>query len=158
VLVALSSRSFGSGRWLDRLALSALLSLGALACGQETQDLPPGAENGPIEIAGTWISMFAPEEPEVISTTRWGSAEVVEFENLANWVVLRNPDDAMFQPGKFNRVTWTEPANDRFYYCWVVIGVDSALAAKTSTGTADATSPDTRGCGDFPWTRLERQR
>ncbi len=140
-----------------RLALLTLLSLVALACGQETQDPPPGAENGPIEIAGTWLSMFS-AEPEVISTTRWGSAEVVEFENLANWVVLRNPDDAMFQPGKFNRVTWTEPANDRFYYCWVVFGVDSALAAKTSTQTADASSPDTRGCGDFPWTRLERQR
>ena len=109
----------------------------------------------PIEIAGTWTSSFGGNE--TVTSYQWGGVTVVEYDNGANWAVTQNAEDAEFNPGKFNKIVWTEPEGGRFYYCWVDFGKDTAAEAKASTNTADASDPETSGCGGFPWTRLAAQ-
>ncbi len=120
------------------------------ACGGE--DTQPPANT--IEIAGTWSSNFG--GTEVINESSWAEVPVVEYSNSDNFAVTRNPDDAEFNPGKFNKLVWTDPQNNSFYYCFVDFGRDTALAAKTSTHGADATNPEAGGCGMFSWTKLTR--
>jgi hypothetical protein len=49
---------------------------------------------------------------------------------------------------------WTEPRAGSFYYCFVDFGLATLELAQGSTGTANATSPDTTGCGMLSWTKL----
>ena len=138
-----------------------LSSLLAVACGDGEDDVggkakscPAVADDG-IEITGDWVSNFGGTES--IDSTTWGEAAVTEFDNDENFAVTQNADDAEFSPGLFNRLVWTErdPDDDcSFYYCWVSIGRDSAADARDSDDTADASDPETTGCGGFPWTKL----
>lgn len=129
------------------LAVSALLVVG---CG----DGEDGGETGnaEIEIGGTWESSFG--GTETISSEAWGDADVVSFDNDENVAITQNADDAEFNPGKFNRIVWTEPEDDSFYYCWVAFALDTEQEALDSDATADASAPDESGCGDFAWTKL----
>ena len=130
---------------------SALLALG---CGDgEDEAETPNPQSSEIEISGTWNSSFG--GTETISSEAWGETTVVDFDNAENVAIIRNPDDDMFNPGKFNRVIWTEPKDGSFYYCWVDFGLDTEAEAKESDATADDSDPDTTGCGGTnPWTKL----
>jgi hypothetical protein len=106
-----------------------------------------------LEVAGEWKSEFG---DQTISLDNWDSAMVVEFDNDENVAFTENPDDAMFNPGTFNKLVWTEPTDDGFYYCTVDFGLDSLAAAKATEKTADDSDPEAMGsCGGFTWTKLE---
>lgn len=123
------------------------------ACGGD-DDPGPDAGTEPLEIVGVWASNFGAEE--VITESRFNSADIVEHDNAANLLITRNSTAAEFNPGLFNRIQWIDLAGDTFYYCFVEFGLPSAEAARTSTTSADPSEPDDGGCGGFPWTRLRR--
>jgi hypothetical protein len=106
-----------------------------------------------IEIEGTWHSNFG--GTETVNHRTFGFTAVVEFDNDTNWVIVQNAADAEFDPGKFARIVWTEPANGRFYYCFTVFGQDTADDARSAPDTSDPSNPANAGCGGFAWTRLE---
>ena len=129
--------------------------LGTLMCGALAVGLTAcGGED--IETIGTYESNFG--ATEVITATDWNGDAIADYDNSANWVVTQSPADAEFNPNLYNRLEWTEPAEDgSFYYCFVVFGQDTAEMARTSTLTADSSDPDTSGCGGFSWTKLTPQ-
>jgi hypothetical protein len=136
-------------------------SLLSVACGDGEDNkgasCRPG-EAGEIEIAGTWVSNFGGTER--IDSESWGDLSVIEFDNCDNVAITQNADDAEFSPGAYNRIVWTEPEAGSFYYCWVDFGLDSADDARSSTNTADASTPETSGCGaegTFAWTKLSAE-
>jgi hypothetical protein len=142
-------------------------SLLSVACGdgEDEPERPSGSEcpqpePGEIEIAGTWASNFGGTEQ--IDSETWGDLTVTEFDNDDNVAITQNADDAETSPGEYNRLVWTEPETVAeacaFYYCWVAFGLDSADAARNSSMTADASDPETGGCGgNFPWTKLSAE-
>lgn len=104
-----------------------------------------------IELTGTWDTEF--ETTEQIDSRRWDSSALVSFDNEANVAVTQNADDAEWNPGKFNKVVWTEPKDGVAYTCMVAFGQDSADAALGAEDTSDADDLDS-GCAGFSWTRL----
>jgi hypothetical protein len=130
-----------------------------MACG-DGEDGGPQSQSQAIEIAGTWESNFG--GTETISSESWGfdggtAAIVADYDNAENFAVTRNPDDAEFSPGLYNRIVWTEPSDDSFYYCTVAFGLDSLDDALASTETADDSDPENSGCGGmFAWTKLSK--
>lgn len=121
-----------------------------------TTDLGPMDAGLPssLEIIGVWASNFGAQE--VITSTAFNRAAIRQFDNGQNFLVSQNSTTAPFFPGRFNRIVWTEPVNDRFFYCTVDFDLPSLQAALASTRMADATNPEVSGCGGFPWTRLRR--
>lgn len=116
---------------------------------------PSYALPGPLEIKGSWESNFG--GTETIDTSSWvsyGTVTVVRYDNALNIAITKNADDATYNPGKFSKIVWTEPSDGSFYYCTIDFGLDSADAAAASTKVANDTSPETTGCGSFPWTKL----
>jgi hypothetical protein len=139
-----------------RAALTFVLAsapVGFIACGG-TEELPPDPTRTAIEVAGTWSSSFG--GTETITSTVWAGTPVVKFDNTANRAFLRNADDAMFNPGTYARLVWTEPSGGAFFYCWAAFGLPTLEAAETSTLTADPSAPERAGCGGFSWTKLSR--
>ncbi|MBI5607581.1 MAG: hypothetical protein HY902_01725 [Deltaproteobacteria bacterium] len=109
-----------------------------------------------FELIGTWATPYGTDD--VITQTTWNKAKIVEFDNAANLGFTQEPADDPYNPNKFNKVVWTEPKNNTFYYCMVDYGKDSLALAKASTLTADASDPDTKGCGGkFPWTKATKK-
>ena len=106
----------------------------------------------PIEIAGSWKSNFGTEE--VITHAKWGTAAIAKYDNDKNVAITQSAPDDMWTPNKFNRLVWTNPLGNDFYYCTADYGLDSLAAAETSTQTADSSDPENSGCGNFPWTKL----
>ena len=125
--------------------VSFLVMFGLAACG-----------GGEIEIAGTWDTQF--QTVETISSEKWNTATVVDFDNDGNTAITQSPADDMYTPNKFAKVVWLEPAGNSFYYCTVDYGRDTLEAAKTSTKTAEGTNPDATGCGGFPWSKLTKKQ
>jgi hypothetical protein len=128
-------------------------------CGDDDPAGVPANTPAGIEIEGTWSSDFG---DEIIAEESWSSggavAVVVDYSNTENVAVTRNPDDAAFSPGKYNRVVWTEVAGGAFHYCTTDFGLDSEEDAQSASTMADASDPDTSGCGgSFPWTKLTRK-
>ncbi|MEM6532992.1 MAG: hypothetical protein AAF654_10225 [Myxococcota bacterium] len=107
-----------------------------------------------LEIEGVWLSNFS--TTDTITSTMFNSQTIISFSNSENFAITQNPPDDAFFPDKFSRIVWTEPANDTFFYCTIDFGLDTAAEAENSPNVADATDPETMGCGTFPWTRLER--
>ena len=106
-----------------------------------------------LDITGSYASIYSLEE---ISTSTWGDFAVVYAHNEENWVVLQTSMDAEFNPNTFSYVVYTEPAADgSFYYCTAEFGLATEEEARNSTMMPDSSSPETGGCGDFPWTKLE---
>lgn len=130
------------------VGLLAIVALASFGCGDEDTSVTG------IEVAGTWNSNFGGSE--TITDDAWNGAAIIEFDNTTNFVVTQTPADSEFNPSKFNKLVWTEPANNAFYYCFVDFGRDTAEQARTSTQTADATEPASSGCGGFSWTELSR--
>ncbi len=56
----------------------------------------------------------------------------------------------------YSRIVWTK-FNDFYYYCEIVYNKGSLEEAKSDPTTADATNPDTGGCGGFSWTKFEQK-
>jgi hypothetical protein len=110
-----------------------------------------GGNMADIEIAGMWAGDFGDES---IDAQMWSGATVVSFDNAQNFAITQNPKDSMFDPGKFNKLVWTEPTAEGFFYCTVDYGLDTADEAKNSAKTADDSDPATTGCADFPWSKL----
>ena len=138
-------------RWIRTLALPAMLAALAMpACGDEDDE--PGTEM--FELVGEWSSLFG---DETITDTEWNGSAIVEFDEAMNFAVTQTPTSSQFKPGLFNKIEYTEPENDSFFYCFVDFGRDTAQEARTSTQTADASNPAVGGCGMFPWTQLTRQ-
>ncbi|MDH5675680.1 MAG: hypothetical protein OEZ06_26385 [Myxococcales bacterium] len=106
---------------------------------------------GGIEVAGDWSSEWGDES---IDDASWAGSAVVSFDNDANEAITQTPEDDMYNPGKFNKIVWTEPGDDGFYYCTVDYGLDSADDAEASAMTADDSDPANDGCGGFSWTKL----
>lgn len=119
---------------------------GAAACSDDDETT--------FELIGEWTGQFG---DETITETDFNGSAIAVYDNALNFVVTQTPEDAMFNPGLYNRIVYTEPANDAFFYCTVDFGLDSVDAALTSTQTADASSPATGGCGMFSWTGLMRR-
>jgi hypothetical protein len=113
----------------------------------------PTGNDDELEVAGEWKSEFG---DQTISVDDWDSAMVVEFDNDENVAFTKNPDDAMYNPGTFGKLVWTEPTDEGFYYCTVDFNLDSLAEAKATEKTADDSDPESMGsCGDFTWTKLE---
>jgi hypothetical protein len=125
--------------------------------GSESAD-ETGDETGEweaIEVAGEWESQFSAES---ITSESWDQGgfltAVVSYDNGANWVVTQNPEDAEYEPGKYNKTIWTEPTADGFAYCVAAFGIATLEEAEeAATDTVDASDMDT-GCGTFPWSIL----
>lgn len=145
-------------------ATSAVLCL-LVACGPADEDNNSTATNNTtpannssrptdtLDVTGSFASIYGFEE---ITASTWGGFAVVYAHNEENWVVLQTPMDAEFSPNTFTYVVYTEPAEDgSFYYCHAEFGIETEEEARNSTAMPDASSPDTGGCGDFPWTKLE---
>jgi hypothetical protein len=150
-----------------------------------------GQASEQIEVAGTWVSnQFGSTETDVIDDTTWSTAfgdsaatvsEIVEFSNSERYAIRKAPNDpTAFNPGTFDRVVWTKPVGDTFYYCTVIYGCSSADLTETGDGAGGAGSagsgaggasdeglcqlsvvddsdPEHGGCGGFQWTKLTRQ-
>lgn len=108
----------------------------------------------PLEVRGTYTSNFG--GMETITSTAWAGTPLRAFDNTTNVAITQNAADSPFNPGAFNKIVWTEPRAGSFYYCFVDFGVATLELAQSSTKTADATSPDTTGCGMFSWTKLSK--
>ena len=138
-------------------ACAVTLALALAGCGDDdskSNDPSSSSDEIEIEIEGSWTSEFGAEE---ISSTSWAGSEVTMFDNDDNVAITRNPDDAEFDPGKYNRNVWTEPEGGSFYYCTPAYGLESEEDALSSTAPADDSDPATNGCGEgsFAWTRLD---
>ena len=107
-----------------------------------------------IEIAGSWTGEFA---DEMIDSESWNGSAVVTFDNAENFAITQNADDAMYDPGKFNKLVWTEPADNAFYYCTIDFGLDTEADAKASAKVADETDLEGAGCDGFPWSKLSKK-
>jgi hypothetical protein len=140
---------------------SALLSLSIVACGEmpsdesavDTTTAPTGSTT--LEVVGDWSDNYGGST--TITATKWGADTVVRFDNGANSAVVQAPADAAYNPSKFSKQLWTEPASGSFWLCTVDFGLDSADAAAASTKTADAANPADGGCGGFPWTKMTKK-
>jgi len=141
----------GIRRPLASFSFSWFLTLLASGCGDAGNEPGNGDE---IEVQGTWLSSF--DTTETISSDAWNTQEIVLFDNAENLAVTQNTADAEFDPGKFNKNVWTEPEAGSFHYCTVAFGVDTAALAEAAANTANATDPESGGCGDFSWTQLTR--
>lgn len=112
--------------------------------------------NGPVELIGTW------KDPEwggleVITQTTWNGANIVGYDSGAKAVYTHNTASS-FNPGKYSKTVFTQPAGDAFYYCQIVYKADSLEAAKADTGVADPTKLEDKGCaGAFNWTKVLKQ-
>lgn len=137
-------------RWLITIALTtAMGGVGMTACGDDDES---GTQT--FELEGEWTSLFG---DETITDTEWNGNALIEFDEDMNFAVTQTPTSAQFNPGKFNKIVYTEPEVNSFFYCFVDFGVDTAAMARTSTQTADASDPSVGGCGAFPWTQLTRK-
>lgn len=126
----------------------------AAGCGGESDGGPPNNPppgNQTLEVAGIWASTYGFDE--TITEDAWGTATIVMFDNGENYAITQQPADDEFNPSKFSKLVWTEPAEGRFHYCIVEFGLATAEEAERTTKTADP-GDLAGGCGGFPWTRL----
>jgi hypothetical protein len=128
-------------------------------CGDDDPAAPAKAPTG-IEIAGTWSSNFG--GTEIIADESWtafdSTSEIAEFSNSENVAITRNPEDADFSPGKYNRNVWTEISDGSFYYCTADFALDTLEDAQAADTVPDDSDPDNTGCGGGnPWTKLTRE-
>lgn len=139
--------------------LSALLSLAMLsvtACdgedgGDETGD-ETGGEEQALEIIGDYVDDFSTEHSitQALWTFAGSNFLLGEFDNANMWVVGRNDDANMFNPGLWSRFDWAMAA-DQLYYCQSVFDGETVEDAKA--GGADS-GDLAAGCGGFPWSML----
>lgn len=135
--------------------LLSLLAAAPLWTGCEDGGSDPAPASKDLELNGTWTTNYGGEE--VITSAVWNGYAVIEFNNQANVAYTQNPNDDQYNPGKFNKLVWTEPKGNSAYYCWLEFGKDSLELAKASTLVADDKDLEGKGCGGFGWTKLTRK-
>ena len=139
-------------------AMSAI-GLTLLGC-ESAAPASPSAAATTIEIAGTWNDGFGGSE--TIATDKWvfplGTSAILEFDNAKNTAFLQAPKDDKYNPNKFSKIVWTEPAADSVHYCTVDMGKDTLPLAKASKLTADDKDLVGKGCGGFGWTKLTTKK
>ena len=161
---------------VTKLGLGIALGLAVSACSGDDDSAPTSQTPAHIEIAGTWSNAdFG--ETDVIDDKSWSSdfgsdptvSTIEKFSNTERYAIRQAPDDAAFNPGTFDRVVWTKPAGDSFYYCTVTYGCDSADLTATGDGddsdgsptcnlsAFDDIDPENGGCGSFAGTKLTAQ-
>lgn len=147
-------------------SLMAVCFLGLVACGAQEDDhdhnhvTPPGNTVNTIEIAGEYCSNFG--DTQNISDDSWRSVgetydssyEIMSYSNEDNHAITQNPEDAEWDPLKFNLIVWTEPVDGTFYMCWAGTGFDAIEMINFEQIEFDSSDPEVGGCGGFPWTRL----
>ena len=107
-----------------------------------------------IEVHGTWTSEWGTEN---VNSHQWHTATVVSYDNTTNIAITQNPEDAEYNPGKFNKLVWTDvSAGGTFHYCTVAYGKENADTAQAVEDTSNSSDLDGAGCGGFQWTRLEQ--
>lgn len=126
--------------------------------GDETGGAGGAAAEAPLEIIGVYDDSFGGEI--TISADSWStggafpsSSAIVGYDNEQNVVYTQHPADDMYNPNKFAKTVYTEPANGSFYYCMIEYALDTLDAARASTKTADASDPENGGCSTFPWSK-----
>jgi hypothetical protein len=152
VLLALSLALVACGDAAEKENNGAAENNGAMNNGTENNGGAANNGAGALEVAGTWTTNY--DTSETLSDTEWNGSAIVEFDNDANFAITQNAEDAMYDPGKFNKLVWTEPAEGSFYYCTVDFSLETADDAKNTTKTADDSDPLNSGCGDFGWTMM----
>ncbi len=105
-----------------------------------------------LETVGQWQTNFG--SGETINRQAWGYAWLEAFDNSKNVAYSRNPDDAKFGPGTWNKIVWTQPVAGKWHFCTVDFGLDSLAAAQKTSKTADDTDLTGKGCGGFSWTAM----
>ena len=137
----------------------ALPSLTLVACGEVVDDTSvdttTASPSDVLEVIGDWSDNYGGST--TITTAQWGADTVVRYDNIGNRAVLRAPADAAYNPSKFSKNVWTEPADGSFWLCTVDFGLDTEEGAMASTKTADASKPAEGGCGGFAWTKMSRK-
>jgi hypothetical protein len=110
-------------------------------------------ETAALELIGEYDDNF--DGTQTITAKDWNGTEIVEYDNDANVVYLRNANDAKYNPGKFVKNVYTEPTQDgTFSFCTIEFALDTLEDAKASTKTADDSdlTKDGTGCNGFSWT------
>lgn len=138
-------------------SMIALLGLMALGCSGDDDDEPVAPAK--LEVIGEYDEYFDGNVVSelVVTETAWNSSAIVEYDNAKNVVYTQAPDDDAFNPNKFGKIVYTEPADGSFYYCSVEFSLDTLEDAKDSTTEADDSDPETGGCdatNDFPWSKV----
>ena len=144
-------------------SLAAICFLGLVACGtqEDTQDNNQGVlAPDTIEIAGEYCSNFG--DTQTVTEDSWRSVgesydssyEIMSYSNEDNHAITQNPEDAEWDPLKFNLIVWTEPVDGAFYMCWAGTGFDAIEMINFDQIEFDSSNPEEGGCGGFPWTRL----
>lgn len=135
--------------------LLTLLAAVPLWTGCDDGGSDPAPTSTELELSGTWITNFDAEE--VISSTVWNGYPVIEYSNASNVAYTQTPADDQYNPGKFNKLVWTEPKGNTAYYCWIAFGQDSLAMAKDVTLVADDKDLEGKGCAGYSWTKLTRK-
>lgn len=133
------------------------------AAGQSDASAPSDtAAAAPIELVGQWKDPFG--TVETITATEWNAkgagyeskSTIAWYDNAANAAITQSSADDPYTANKFSRRVWTEPTAGGFHYCTVVFGLDTLALAQASTATADDKDLDGKGCGGFPWSKVEK--
>jgi hypothetical protein len=128
------------------------------AGGDTTGGAGPGSDT--FALIGEWQTHFGAVER--IDMEGWWTfngpdtfgVEVVWVDDEARVAITRNPEDADFGPGQYNRTVWIDADAGGYWYCVVDFGLESLESAQASDATADPSEPATSGCGGFGWTLL----
>lgn len=110
-------------------------------------------ETAALELIGEYDDNY--DGTQTITDKDWNGTAIVEYDNDANVVYLQNADDAKFDPGKFSKNVYTQPAKDgSFSFCTIEFSLDTLEDAKASTKTADDSdlTKTGKGCNGFSWT------
>jgi hypothetical protein len=113
-----------------------------------------GAPNvEPFELIGEYDDNYGGHF--VVTASSWGSSAIASYDNALNAVYTQFPADDPYNPSKFAKTVYTQPANDEsFYFCMVVYSAATLAEAQASDATADDSDPENGGCGgQFPWTK-----
>lgn len=113
-----------------------------------------GGNGDTLEIVGKWSTPFS---TEIIREDRWrsfgtgfdGTSAIVEYDNDANVVYTESNCT-------FSKNVYIDISGDSFYSCTIAYGLPTLEAAKADTKVADPATPDTSGCGAFPWSKLTK--
>lgn len=107
--------------------------------------------SAPFELVGEYEDNFGGEQ--IITETDWNGSAIVGYDNDKNVVYTQFPEDDMYSPSKFAKTVYTEPNDGSFYFCMVEFSLDTLAEAEASEASADDSDPETKGCGDFSWTK-----
>ncbi|MFK7927004.1 MAG: hypothetical protein AB8H79_02355 [Myxococcota bacterium] len=139
------------------LALASTAFL-AIACDgddpEETGEtgIDEGMDDVPFE--GDWVDGF--DTAHSVSADSWtlGSSTFtfIDVDADEQTIIAENAATNEYNPGLFSRFDWTV-VDGQTWYCQKAYDAADADAAR-NTDPADDSSPNTTGCGGFPWSRL----